>query len=127
MRESVIEIAGSRWQRVRQGDVWPVTPLLFVQFCSGAWILTQMSFFPIYLEEQLGYAPLAIAIVIAIGQSSGLLAALLGGGLTDAWGSKRVLVLGLLASMIASLAFQTRLPLLVAALWGLAGEGLRRG
>ncbi len=88
--------------------MWPVMPLLFVQFCTGAWILTQMSFFPIYLEEELLYAPMAIATVIAIGQASGLVAALLGGGLTDAWGSKRVLVLGLLGSMIASLVFRSR-------------------
>lgn len=117
----MIDTIRSRWLRVRQGDVWPVMPLLFVQFCTGAWILTQMSFFPIYLEEELLYAPMAIATVIAIGQASGLVAALLGGGLTDAWGSKRVLVLGLLGSMIASLVFQTQLALLVAALWGLAG------
>lgn len=121
MRESVIEMVRSRWRRVSQGDVWPVMPLLFIQFCTGAWILTQMSFFPIYLEEELLYAPMAIAAVIAIGQASGLVAALLGGGLTDAWGSKRVLVLGLLGSMIASLVFQTQLALLVALLWGLAG------
>ncbi len=89
----MIDTIRSRWLRFRQGDVWPVMPLLFVQFCTGAWILTQMSFFPIYLEEELLYAPMAIATVIAIGQAAGLVAALLGGGLTDAWGSKRVLVL----------------------------------
>ena len=117
----MIETIRSRWRRVTRGDVWPAMPLLFIQFCTGAWILTQMSFFPIYLEEELFYAPMAIAIVIAIGQAAGLVAALLGGGLTDAWGSKRVLALGLLGSMIASLVFQTVLPVLVALLWGLAG------
>ncbi len=104
-----------------QGGAGPVMALLLLQFLSGAWMLSQGSFFPIYLEERLHYAPVGIAGVIAIGQACGMLAALLGGGLTDALGSKRVLVLGLLGSFAASLVFQTTLPLLVAVLWGLSG------
>jgi len=110
-----------RWRRLTQGEAKPVMSLLLLQLLSGAWILSQGSFFPIYLEEQLGYAPIAIAGVVAIGQASGMVAALFGGGLGDTLGSKRVWVLGLLGGAVASLVFQTQFPLLVAVLWGLSG------
>ncbi len=118
---SVLGTLRTRWTDLTQGGAGSVTALLLLQFLSGAWMLSQGSFFPIYLEERLQYAPVAIAGVVAIGQACGMLAALLGGGLTDALGSKRVLVLGLLGSVIASLVFQTSLPLIVAVLWGLSG------
>ena len=104
-----------------QADLRAVAPLLVMQLISGAWILPQGAFFPIYLEEMLHFTPLAIAIIVAIAQATGLVAALIGGGLTDALGSKRVLVLGLAGGAIASLVFQTQLPLLVTALWCLGG------
>jgi MFS family permease len=110
-----------RWLGLTQGVTKPVISLLLLQLLSGAWILSQGSFLPIYLEEQLGYAALVIASIIAIGQATGMVAGLLGGELSDTLGSKRVLVLGLLGGVVASLIFQTRLPLLVAGLWGLAG------
>ncbi len=118
---SVLEALRRRWQGLTPDGTGPSLALFLLQFLAGAWILSQMSFFPIYLEERLRYAPVAIAGVVAIGQASGMLAALLGGGLTDALGSKRVLALGLLGSVVASLVFQTSVPLLVAVLWGLAG------
>ena len=99
----------------------PVMSLLLVQLLAGAWTLSQMSFFSIYLEEQLRYTTVAIAGMVAVGQASGMVAALLGGGLSDTLGSKWVLVLGLLGSVVASLLFQTGLPLMIAVLWGLAG------
>ena len=80
-----------------------------------------MSFFPIYLEEQLRYAPVAIAGMAAVGQAFSMAAVLLGGGFSDSLGSKWVLVFGLLGGVVASLIFQSGVPLMVAALWGLAG------
>jgi MFS family permease len=59
--------------------------------------------------------------MVAVGQAAGMAAALLGGGLSDTLGSKWVLVLGLLGGVVASLIFQSGAPLMVAALWGLAG------
>ncbi len=50
----------------------PVMSLLLVQLLAGAWTLSLMSFFPIYLEEQLRYAPVAIAGMVAVGQASGM-------------------------------------------------------
>ena len=65
--------------------------------------------------------PVAIAGMVAIGQVSGMFAALLGGGLSDTLGSKWVLALGLLGGVVASLIFQFGVPLMVAVLWGLVG------
>jgi MFS family permease len=101
--------------------VWPVVPLLLIQLLSGAWILPQMAFFPIYLEEQLHYSPFLLSVVIAAGQASGLLAALYGGRLSDTIGSKRVLVLGLIGGALASLVFLMQIPLLVTTLWLVGG------
>lgn len=100
------------------GAVWP---LFAVQFLSGAWILTQMSFFPIYLEEVLRLTPFILSVVVAGGQAAGMLAALFGGGLSDTLGSKRVLVLGLAGGAVASLVFQSEWLLIVALLWMLGG------
>jgi MFS family permease len=109
------------WRRLAAAPAWPMFSLLLIQFGGGAWILTQLAFLPIYLEERLHYAPIVIGMVIAIGQAAGMVAALLGGELTDTLGSKRVLAFGLLCGMVATLVFQTELPLLIAVLWGLAG------
>lgn len=104
-----------------QADLRSVAPLLLMQLISGAWMLPQGAFFPIYLEEQLHLTPFAIATIVAAAQAVGLVAALVGGGLTDALGSKRVLVLGLVGGAITSLVFQTQAPLVVAGLWCLGG------
>lgn len=103
---------------VNPGTVWP---LFTVQFLSGAWILTQMSFFPIYLEEVLRLTPFVLSAVVAGGQAAGMLAALFGGGLSDTLGSKRVLVIGLAGGAGAAFVFQSEWPLLVAGLWMLGG------
>lgn len=104
-----------------QADLRAVAPLLVVQLISGAWILPQGAFFPIYLEELLHLTPFAIAVIVAAAQAAGLAAALVGGGLTDSLGSKRVLLIGLAGGAVASLVFQTQLPLVVAILWSLGG------
>lgn len=103
------------------GNLGAVGPLFTVQFLSGAWVLTQMSFFPIYLEEVLRLTPFVLAVIIASGQAAGMVAALWGGGLSDTLGSKRVLVLGLAGGAVASLVFQSEWLLVVALLWMLGG------
>jgi MFS transporter, DHA1 family, multidrug resistance protein len=117
----VTETLRERWRILIGSRIWSVAALLLVQMLAGAWTLSLMSFFPIYLEEQLRYAPVAIAGMVAIGQASGMAAALLGGGLSDTLGSKWVLVFGLLGGVTASLIFQSGVPLMVAVLWGLVG------
>jgi MFS family permease len=116
-----VETLRVRWFSESQADLRAVTPLLLVQLVSGAWILPQTAFFPIYLEEALHFTPLLIGVVVACAQAAGMLAALLGGGLTDRLGSKQVLMLGLLGGVVASLVFQSQIPLVVAALWCVGG------
>ena len=117
----LMETRYERARRLAQGQTAPMFALWMTQLMGGAWVLTQISFFPIYLEENLRLAPVAISAVIALGQAAGMLAALLGGGLTDQLGSKWVFALGWAAAIAASLVFQTTLPALVALLWALSG------
>jgi MFS family permease len=107
--------------RLARSVTWPVIALMVIQFFSGGWILSQSSFFPIYLEENLALAAFAISVMVAVGQVAGMLTALLGGGFTDAWGSKRVLLLGLAGAVVATLLFQSPWVGAVALLWFLAG------
>ena len=65
------------------GHGQPVMPLLALQFLSGIWYMPQLSFFPIYLQETVGFAPVVIAVFVAAGQLAGMVAGLLGGGLSD--------------------------------------------
>jgi MFS family permease len=119
--EPSVDTRLARWQQFVQKGMASILPLYLVQLLSGAWILPQMSFFPIYLEEELHFAPLMLSAVVAAGQASGLAAALYGGRLSDTLGSKRVLVIGLSGGALASLVFLNQAPLLVAMLWMLGG------
>lgn len=100
---------------------WPALPLLAVQLASGLWYMPQTSFFPIYLEEQLGFTPVVIASFLAAGQVAGMIAGLVGGVLGDAIGSKSVLALGLFGAALASMVFLVSAPWLVASLWIVGG------
>jgi MFS family permease len=103
---------------------WPAAVLVAIQIASGAWYMPQLSFFPIYLQEELGLSTVLIAAIVSGPLVSGMFAALAGGPVTGRVGSKRALVLGLAISAVAALAFQTRVPWLVAALWFAGGAGL---
>ncbi len=113
-----------RWGAWRRAPWAPAVPLLVAQLASGIWYMPQMAFFPIYLEERLGYAPLAISSLTSASQIAGSLAGVVGGVLSDALGSKWVLVLGLASAAVASLVFLTGAPALVAILWILSGLGV---
>jgi MFS family permease len=113
-----------RWTSLREAGWGPALPLVLVQLAIGIWYMPQLSFFPIYLREQLGLTALAVTIVVAIGQFAGMVTALGGGALADRLGSKWVLVLGLAAGGVSSLLFQLHAPWLVVALWAVASGGL---
>jgi MFS family permease len=113
-----------RWNAWRRAPWAPAVPLLVAQLVSGIWYMPQVAFFPIYLEEQLGYAPLAISSLVSASQIAGSLAGVVGGVLSDALGSKWVLILGLASAALASLVFVTGAPALVAVLWILSGLGV---
>jgi MFS family permease len=109
---------------MRQRAWWPAVPLVLVQLALGMWYLPQLSFFAIYLKEQLGLAPEVIGSLVAGGQVAGMLAALLGGALTDRIGTKNTLVLGLAGTALGTLVFQTHTPWLAALLWAVSGAAL---
>lgn len=109
------------WSLLTAAPWWPAVPILLVQLVSGIWYMPQLSFFPIYLEEQLGLAPVLISTLVSIGQVAGMVSGIVSGVLSDFLGSKWVLVLGLIGATVASVAFVTPFPALVAALWVVNG------
>lgn len=95
--------------------------LLTIQLLGGIVLLPQMSFFPIYAEEQLGYTAASISVLVAGGQVAGMAASVIGGALSDALGRKWTLGLGLFGFALASLMFLVRAPWLVALLRAIGG------
>jgi MFS family permease len=98
--------------------------LLSVQLLSGAVLAPQRFFFPIYLEEQLGYTTLLISTFVAFGQFLGMIAAVIGGALSDTIGRKWTLVLGLYGFVFGSMLYLANTPLPVLLFWALSGLGL---
>jgi MFS family permease len=113
-----------RWTAGRGGALWPAAVLILVQTIDGAWYGPQVTFFPVYLQEQLGLPPAAIGAVVSGALVAGMIAALFGGTLTGMLGSKWVLVCGLGFSAVGALAFLVHTPGLVAVLWFVGGAGL---
>ncbi|HEY9076194.1 MAG TPA: MFS transporter [Anaerolineaceae bacterium] len=101
----------------------PAVLLITVQIAAGLRDLPQSSFFLIFLQEQLHLEKNVISSVVAGAQVTGMLTALLGGGISSRLGSKWVLVLGLALTGLNSLAFQVRSPWLAALLWFIGGAG----
>jgi len=98
--------------------------LLLVLLLSGILIAPQRSFFPIYVEEQLGYPAVAVSTFVSLGLALGMVASIVGGALSDAVGRKWTLVLGLVGLALANLAFLTDAPWLVLLFWAVGGLGL---
>ena len=113
----MIQRARSQWAALRNAAWWPAVPVLAVQLVSGIWYMPQLSFFPIYLEEELSLTPVLISALVSLGQVAGMVSGVVSGVLSDALGSKRVLLLGLAGATVASLAFLTPYPAVVAGLW----------
>ena len=113
-----------KWTGLRGAALWPAAVLVLVQTLNGIWYGPQVTFFPVYLQEQLGLAPAAIGVLVSGGLVAGMIAALFGGTLTGVLGSKWVLVCGLAFSAVGVLAFQVHSPGLVAVLWFAGGAGL---
>jgi MFS family permease len=114
----------SKWITWRSAPWWPAILLILVQTLNGMWYMPQLSFFPVYLQDQLGLSTAAIGGLVAGAQVAGMIVALLGGWVTGLLGSKWVLVCGLALSGVASFAFQIHAPWVVAALWFIGGAGL---
>jgi predicted MFS family arabinose efflux permease len=86
--------------------------------------MPQNSFFPIYLEEKLGLATVALSTLVAAGQVAGMVAGVAAGFLSDVLGSKWMLVAGIAGMALTCLAFITPSPTLVAVLWVINGAAI---
>jgi MFS family permease len=113
-----------KWTDLRGAALWPAAVLVLVQTLNGIWYGPQVTFFPVYLQEQLGLAPAVIGVVVSGALMAGMVAALFGGTLAEMLGSKWVLVCGLGFSAVGALAFLVHTPGLVALLWFAGGAGL---
>jgi MFS family permease len=102
----------------------PIVLLLLVQLLSGIVLSPQGSFFPIYLEEQLGFTAVFVSVSVAVGRLLGMISAIVGGALSDALGHKWALILGLVGFVLGSLIFLVRAPWLVIPLWAASGMAM---
>ena len=101
-----------------------VAILLVVQLLSGIVLSPQRYvFFPIYMEEQLGYSAVAISAWVAVGQFLGMLAAIISGAVSDKMGHKWTLLLGLSGFVLGSLIYLVTTPWLVFLFWAAGGLG----
>jgi MFS family permease len=100
---------------------WPVATLLLVQCLNGIVVSAQRYFFPIYVNDALGGTAVVASSLVSLAQATGMVAALMAGGLTDTLGRKWTLVLGLGGFVVSSIAFHARAPWLVAGLWVVNG------
>jgi DHA1 family inner membrane transport protein len=113
-----------KWTAWRGAAWWPAAILVLVQTLNGIWYGPQVTFFPVYLEEQLGLEPALIGVLVSGALVAGMIVALFSGTLTGLLGSKWVIVCGLALSAVGALAFLVRAPALVAVLWFAGGAGL---
>ncbi len=102
----------------------PLYGLLTVQLLTGIMLMPMNNFFGIFLNEVLAFSVRKVAMVIALGQVVGMCASLVGGSISDRWGRKNVLILGVLALVLCSTLYLFRLPWLILILWGIGGAGL---
>jgi len=103
---------------------WPLILLLVVQLLGGIMLMPARNFISIYLNEVIEYPVRQVAQVMAWGQVVGMAASLVGGSLSDRWGHKWLLVLGVGGVAVSSLLYVFRAPWLVAVLWSLGSAGL---
>jgi MFS family permease len=109
---------------LRKRHLWPLFGLLAVQLLTGMMLMPANSFISIFLNESLSYSIGQVGRVIALGQAVGMAASLLGGGVSDRWGHKRVLILGVGLITLSNALFLLRAPWMVVSLWCMAGVGL---
>jgi MFS family permease len=102
----------------------PIYGLLIIQLLNGITLMPANNFISIYLNEVMAYPVRQVAQVIAWGQVVGMFASLVGGSLSDRWGHKRILVLGIGVTALSRLLYVFRIPWLIVALWGIGGAGI---
>jgi MFS family permease len=100
----------------------PVIALLLLQLMGGMMLSPQRTFFPVYARE-LGHPAVLIATWVTVRQLMGLVASLVGGTLSDAWGRKWTFLAGQIGFLLCSTVFLFRQPGWIAVLWTLSGFG----
>ncbi len=121
---SLIDSDTQRQPLRSENAAWqPAMVLILAQMANDIRGMPQFAFFLIYLQEQLGLAPVTISTIVAGGQIAGTVAALLGGALTARLGSKWVIVCGFLLAGVSSLVFQMHGFWWVTLLWLIGGSG----
>ncbi|HNT73568.1 MAG TPA: MFS transporter [Anaerolineae bacterium] len=103
---------------------WPLYLLLAVQLLNGMMLMPGRNFISIYLNEIMEYPVRQVAQVMAWGQVVGMVASVVGGILSDRWGHKMLLMLGVAATALSNLLYVLHVPWAVSALWGLGSAGL---
>jgi MFS family permease len=105
-------------------NIKPLILLLTVQLLGGIMLMPARNFFSIYLNETIEYSVSRVAQVMAWGQVVGMIASLVGGSLSDRWGHKWLLALGMGAIALSSLLYVFHVPWLVAILWSIGSAGM---
>jgi len=100
----------------------PIVALLLLQLMGGMMLSPQRTFFPVYARE-LGHPAVLIATWVTVRQLMGLVASLVGGTLSDAWGRKWTFLAGQIGFLLCSMVFLLPQPWWIAVLWSLSGLG----
>ena len=95
-----------------------------MQFLTGVMLMPMNNFLGIFLNEVLSFSMRRVAQVIVLGQIVGMCASLAGGALSDLWGKKRVLAVGVSALAACCTLYLFNTPWLIIFLWGVGGAGL---
>ncbi len=102
----------------------------FISLCCVVFVIGLITgpmhlFFPVYVENVMGENPLYAALIRAIPIALGGLTALIGGTLSDRFGRKPTLLIGMTGAIVIGGLFKTQTPLLI---WGfLCYEGIASG
>ncbi len=102
----------------------------FISLCLIVFVIGLITgpvhhFFPVYMEAVLGENPLIAALIRAIPIGLGGITALIGGTLSDRFGRKPTLLIGMTGAVLIGSLFTTQLPFFI---WGiLCYEGIASG
>lgn len=102
----------------------PLIGLLGVQLLIGIMLIPLNNFSGIYFNEALAYPMRQVAQVIALGQIIGMAASVVSGSLSDQWGHKWILLIGVSSIAIGSILYIVNAPWLVIILWCVASAGM---
>jgi len=114
---------GAGWRAFLSSLSRPVLALLLLQLMAGILLAPYRTFFPIYVKD-LGYSAVLIASLDTVQRFMGLIAALVGGALSDSVGRKWTLMLGQLGFLLSTLAFFAPSIGWIFLLWAAGGFGL---